>query len=95
MNDQPVVTDPDAAVRRANTRLGLLLGALVVAVVFTFIVVFTRGGLPKDPGVWRRLQLEQSSTGATMPKDPVGEAPGASSVPPSPVTPVDAQEPSP
>lgn len=78
---------------RANRRLGLLLGALVVAVIITFICVFMRGGLPRDPGVWRRLQLEQSSGDATLSKDTVGETPVAPILVPTPATPADAQEP--
>jgi len=78
---------------RANRGLGLLLGALVVAVVFTFICVFMRGGLPRDPGVWRRLQLEQSSNEATLPNDTVGETPVAPILVPTPAAPADAQEP--
>lgn len=59
---------------RANRRLGLLLGGMVIAVVILFIAVFTHSGLPRDPGVWRRLQLEQSSSEATL---PAGEVPAA------------------
>jgi hypothetical protein len=66
--------------QRANRRLGLLLGGLVIAVVIAFIGVFTRGGLPEDPGVWRRLRLEQSSSGATL---PVGESPIVPSLAPA------------
>jgi hypothetical protein len=86
MSDSPdALATPEQA--RANRRLGILLGLLVVAVVVTFICVFTRGGLPKDPGVWRRLQLEQSGD-ETPSKDPVGAAPTTPNLAP-------AQEPSP
>ena len=95
MSDQ-TMPEPSGATpeqRRANRRLGLLLGVLVIAVVFTFVCVFTNSGLPKDPGVWRTMHLEQSGGEATPPKDPVGVAPVTPSLGPSPAAPVDVQEP--
>ena len=86
MNDNPsALATPEQL--RANRRLGLLLGALVVTVVLTFIAVFTAHGLPEDPGVWRRLQLERSSSAATLPKDTVGVAPAAPILSPTRATP--------
>ena len=86
MSDDPsALATPEQL--RANRRLGLLLGALVVAVVLTFIALFTNRGLPEDPGVWRRLQLERSSSSATLPQDTVGVAPTIPILSPTPATP--------
>jgi hypothetical protein len=87
----PALATPEQV--RANRRLGLLLAAMVIAVVFTFICVFMRGGLPRDPGVWRHYQLEQSGGAATLAEDMVGETPVAPILVPTPAAPVDAQEP--
>ena len=78
--------------RRANRRLGLILGALVLAVVFTFICVFTNSGLPKDPEVWRTIHMGQSGGEETQAKEPVGVAPAAPSLGTSPTAPGEVQE---
>ena len=54
----------NAETRQRNQRLGLLLGLVVVGLVVTFIVLFTRHGLPKDPQVWRQLQAEEAARNA-------------------------------
>lgn len=72
--------------RRDNRRLGLLLGAFVAAVVVSFIIAFTRHGLPKDPGVWKRLHLEESGQAAP---------PSASATDPAPAAVRADQEPTP
>lgn len=50
-----VITVP-APVARRNLVLGLVLGAVVVGFIVLWMVAFTRGGLPKDPEVWKKLQ---------------------------------------
>ncbi len=51
----------DPVIRARNVRLGLLLGAIVIGVVVTFMIVFTTRGLPKDPAEWKRLQRLESA----------------------------------
>jgi hypothetical protein len=47
---------------RINPRtLGLVLGALVLAMIIIFMFVFKRHGLPKDPQEWRRLEQQRSA----------------------------------
>jgi hypothetical protein len=43
--------------------LGIILGAVVVAMVVTLIILFSRHGLPKDPDAWQRLQQQRSAGG--------------------------------
>lgn len=43
--------------------LGLILGAVVVALMVALIIFFSRHGLPKDPDAWQRLQQQRSAGG--------------------------------
>jgi hypothetical protein len=53
----PAQIDPhDAVVQGRNRRLGLLIAALVLAQVVTFIILFKNNGLPKDPTIWKEQQ---------------------------------------
>jgi hypothetical protein len=45
-------------------RLGLAVGAAVLALVVVFIFLFSRYGLPKDPKEWRRIEQQRSAAGA-------------------------------
>lgn len=56
--------DPQAV---RNLRLGLIIGALCLAQVVVFIIIFSRNGLPKDPKVWKEQQARQAAQQA--PKD--------------------------
>ncbi len=47
-----------------SDRLGLAIGAGVVALVVLLMLVFSRTGLPKDPKEWRRLEQQRSATEA-------------------------------
>lgn len=79
--------------RRRNRITGLLLGALVLIVVVSFMYAFTRKGLPKDPAVWKRLERERSADEAVVDDSkPIGVATQPSSVTPAAATPT-AQEP--
>ncbi len=49
---------------RRNLRLGLAIGALVVAQIVLFIILFTRNGLPKDPDIWREQQARAAEQSA-------------------------------
>lgn len=49
---------PDSA--RRNRRLGLAIGALVLAQVVGFIILFSRYGLPKDPDIWQEQQAREA-----------------------------------
>ena len=53
----PAQSDPrDAAIQARNRRLGLIMAALVLAQVVTFIILFKNNGLPKDPTIWKEQQ---------------------------------------
>lgn len=47
--------------RIAPQTLGLVLGAAVLGLIFIFMFVFKRHGLPKDPQEWRRLEQQRSA----------------------------------
>jgi hypothetical protein len=51
-----------ADIRRRNLRLGLAVGGAVLLLIISFIVAFTRNGLPRDPAVWKRMQSHEQST---------------------------------
>jgi hypothetical protein len=51
---------------RRNWVLGGIIGALVLAQVVTFIILFSRNGLPKDPDVY---QEQQARAAQQAPKD--------------------------
>jgi hypothetical protein len=51
--------------RRRNVVLGLALGALSLALMVGFIILFSNRGLPKDPKEWKRLQAEQAAKQAS------------------------------
>ena len=79
--------------RRRNRVTGLLLGLFVLTTVTCFMIAFTRRGLPKDPGVWKRLERERSADEAVLPaSNPIGGAPQPSSVTPA-AAPAAPQEP--
>lgn len=61
MPDPEPITVP-AEVRRRNLRLGLAVGGAVLALIISFIVAFTRNGLPRDPAVWKRMQGHEQSS---------------------------------
>jgi hypothetical protein len=67
--------------RRRNAVLGLLLAALVLVLMVTWMIIFSRHGLPQDPQEAKRLhaqgQAEQASPAATptAPTDPAAEHP--------------------
>lgn len=42
-------------------KLGLMIGAAVVALVVILMLVFSYSGLPMDPKEWRRLEQQRSS----------------------------------
>jgi hypothetical protein len=51
------MNDPiDPIVRRRNTILGLALAGFALALMGGFAWTFVRGGLPKDPKVWKQMQ---------------------------------------
>jgi uncharacterized membrane protein required for colicin V production len=60
VNDQADPITPDQ--RRRNRVLGLLLGALSLVLMVTFMIIFSRNGLPKDPAEWNRQQLKQATS---------------------------------
>jgi hypothetical protein len=64
-------TPSDDAVRGKNTRLGLLLGSIVLLSIIGFMILFTLKGLPKDPEIVARMKQEESAQAADLP--PVGE----------------------
>ena len=43
-------------------KLGLALGAAVLALIIIFMFVFKSHGLPKDPQEWRRLEQQRSGS---------------------------------
>ena len=45
-------------------KLGLALGAAVIALIIVLMLVFSRSGLPKDPKEWRRQEQQRSATEA-------------------------------
>lgn len=45
-------------------RLGLAIGACVIALIVILMLVFSRSGLPKDPKEWRRIEQQRSATEA-------------------------------
>lgn len=45
-------------------KLGLLVGAAVVALTVVLMFVFGRYGLPKDPKEWKRIEQQRSATEA-------------------------------
>ncbi len=56
--------DPvDPQQRRRARALGLIIGGAFIALVVTFIIIFSTNGLPKDPKEWKRLQEQRSATG--------------------------------
>lgn len=46
------------------TKLGLAIGAGVLALIVILMLVFSRNGLPKDPKEWRRIEQMRSATEA-------------------------------
>jgi hypothetical protein len=59
------LTDPvDPAQRHRARTLGLLVGGGFLALVGTFIAVFSVNGLPKDPKEWKRLQERRAAAEA-------------------------------
>lgn len=55
---------------RANRRLGLILGAVVLAMIAGFIALFTFKGLPQDREALKRLERERAAR-----RTAAGEAP--------------------
>lgn len=55
MSDEPV----PGPIRRRNIVLGLLIGAACILIITVLIIFFDRGGLPKDPQVWKRMQQDE------------------------------------
>jgi hypothetical protein len=45
-------------------RLGLAIGAAILAFIVVLMLVFSRHGLPKDPKEWRRIEQQRSATEA-------------------------------
>ncbi|MBA3685169.1 MAG: hypothetical protein H0W72_08015 [Planctomycetes bacterium] len=59
MTEMPELSTPEQ--RRRNVILGWKLGALVIAIVIGFMVLFTSRGLPKTPKVAERMLREESA----------------------------------
>jgi len=45
-------------------RLGLAIGAGLLAFIIVLMLVFSRHGLPKDPKEWRRIEQQRSASEA-------------------------------
>ena len=77
MNAEAQLFTPEQ--RRRNLVLGSLLGLLSLVLMVTFMIIFIRNGLPKDPVEWKRLQAlkaenqDQPSIPTTAPAAPDGE----------------------
>ncbi len=56
MSDAASALTPEQ--RRRNLVLGSLLGLLTLVLIGTFMIIFSRNGLPKDPATWNRLQQQ-------------------------------------
>lgn len=50
--------------RTDTVRLGLALGAGVLALTIILMFVFKSHGLPKDPKEWRRIEQQRSAAGS-------------------------------
>ncbi len=53
-----------SATRIDPTKLGLAIGAGVIALIILLMLVFSRSGLPMDPKEWRRIEQQRSATEA-------------------------------
>ena len=56
MSVEPLPT----AQRRRNVVLGLAIGALCIAQIALFMILFKHNGLPKDPKIWRDMQARDA-----------------------------------
>lgn len=60
--------DPaDPEIRRRNRRLGLTVGAVVLGILVTALIIFTNGGLPADAKAHARLEQRASATTGDAP----------------------------
>jgi hypothetical protein len=66
--------------RRRNAVLGSLLGALVLVLLITWMIIFTRHGLPQDPEEVKRLHAQGQAQQAQQPT-PAAPAPQAAEHP--------------
>jgi hypothetical protein len=62
--------DPTPEQRRRNAVLGSLLLAFVIVLTGTWMIVFKRNGLPKDPQEAKRLEALQQAQRAQLQPEP-------------------------
>jgi hypothetical protein len=70
-------SDLSAEQRRRNAVLGSLLAALVLVLMVTWMIIFTRHGFPQDPQEAKRLRAQGQAQQATpaAPADQAAEHP--------------------
>ena len=74
MTESYVAPDPnDPALAARNMRLGLILGAVVLAITGYGFWLFSTEGLPKDPNLFQRLEQRgeaPAGTSSAIPNQP-------------------------